>query len=198
MASTRVHHEGLLYKRGHMVKNWKIRLFRLSWSFDEGYSLAYYVPEGTDAAPRGGIHVGRQTSCQPSSLRPSCLEINSGGSSEPLFIAASSPEECEEWQQAIAAAIADATGATKEEERGEEEIHDDEPHVIVRILRGEVREENTLLPRSPPVLPSLRSSSSLTGYLLCCGCGSVGAVGVRHGSRENERREEGHNPSGVE
>ena len=62
--------EGYLSKRGHLVKNWKKRWFRLK------NDTLYYFKDKTDAAPVGEVPLKRsEVECTAKMNKPYCFEL---------------------------------------------------------------------------------------------------------------------------
>jgi hypothetical protein len=88
--------EGLLSKRGHVVKNWKKRWFRLK------RDCLYYFKEKSDAMPVGDIPL-RNCEIDPNIKigKDFCFMINSRASQKVFFIQTASKQEMDDWLAAI-------------------------------------------------------------------------------------------------
>jgi len=91
--------EGYLCKRGHVVKNWKKRWFRVK------NDMLYYFKEKTDPEPLDEVPLKRSEICTTTKMnKPFCFELNAKAIEKIFYIQAESEEDMNAWIEAIKAA----------------------------------------------------------------------------------------------
>jgi len=90
--------EGYLCKRGHVVKNWKKRWFRVK------NDMLYYFKDKSDPEPLDEVPLKRsEVSATTKMTKPYCFELNAKAIEKIFFIHAESEEEMNAWIAAIKA-----------------------------------------------------------------------------------------------
>jgi len=89
--------EGMLWKRGHVVKNWKQRWFRIR------NDTMYYFKDQKDPEPAGEVLLKRceVVPTEKMSGREFCFELDAKAIDKVFYIQASSKREMDEWIDAI-------------------------------------------------------------------------------------------------